>query len=354
MSDQDEPRFPESPSPDDDHIGGDHIGPLLRLAGPREAVPADRMRRVKAAVHTEWRQQTRARSRRITVSWSLGAFATAALILVGVRLAVRDNPPVESPRYDLATVETLNGAVRLVSASERGAAGPTLFQIGDRIREGDVVDTTGGSLAGLRLSSGTSVRVDRGTRLRWLSDTTLVLDKGAIYVDSGGGHGARSLEVHTAVGVARDIGTRFEVRFSGSALRVRVRDGLVRLSQSRQSHEAKPGDELTLDGNGSVVRRAVPVYGADWAWAVALARPFDIEGQSLRSFLDWITGENGWQLQFANTDIEQKSLTTTLHGSIQGLTPDEALAAVLPTVGVEHRLEDGVLLIRLSTGGTKD
>ena len=80
------------------------------------------------------------------------------------------------------------------------------------------------------------------------------------------------------MGVARDIGTRFEVRFNGSALRVRVRDGLVRLSQSRQSHDAGPGDELTLDGKGIVVRRLVPVYGASWAWAVALARPFESGG----------------------------------------------------------------------------
>jgi ferric-dicitrate binding protein FerR (iron transport regulator) len=152
----------------------------------------------------------------------------------------------------------------------------------------------------------------------------------------------------------RDIGTRFEVRFNGSALRVRVRDGVVRLSQTRQSHDAQPGDELTLDGSGAIVRRTVPVHGADWAWAMALARPFDLEGRSLRDFLDWIAGENGWQLRFADAAVDKKSLTTILHGSIQGLTPDEALAAVLPTSGVEHRLENGVLLIKLGAGGTKE
>jgi len=349
MSDQREPGFPKRPLPDD----GDYIGPLLRLAGPREAVPADRMRRVKAAVRAEWRHQTRVRSRRIALGWSLGVCVAAALVLLGVRLAVRDDPAVQSPRHDLATIEALSGAVRLVSSSER-AAEPTLFQIGDPIREGDGVDTTSGGLAALRLAGGASVRVDQGTRLRLLSEATLALDEGTIYVDAGGTRGARTLEVRTAVGVARDIGTRFEVRFIGSALRVRVRDGLVRLSQSRQSHDANPGDELTLDGNGSVVRRTVPVHGADWAWAVALARPFDLEGRSLRDFLDWIAGENGWQLRFADSTVEQNSLTTILHGSIQGLTPDEALSAVLPTVGVEHRLENGVLLIQPSAGGTNN
>ena len=347
MSDEREPRFPSSATPD----SGDDIGRLLRLAGPREAVPVERMARMKTAVRAEWRQQTHARSRRIAIGWSVGMFAAAALILIGVRLAVRDDPAMQSPQRELATIEAVSGAVRLVSSSGR-AADPTLFQTGDRMREGDGVDTTSGGSVRLRLVSGASVRIDRGTRFRLISDSTLALDEGTVYVDSGGRR-AGSIEVRTAVGIARDIGTRFEVRFNDSALRVRVRDGQVRLSQSRQSHDAHPGDELTLDGNGSVVRRTVPIYGTDWRWVETLAPPFDLEGRSLRDFLNWITSENGWQLRFADSVVEQKSQTTTLHGSITGLTPEEALVAVLPTSGVEHRLENGVLLI-LGDGGTKN
>ena len=295
----------------------------------------------------------RARARRIAIGWSLGAVAAAALVLVGVRLAHRDDGRVESPRHELATIDALSGAVRLLS-STAPAAEPTPFQIGDRVQEGDGVDTTGGGLAALRLAGGASVRVDRGTRLRLLSDDTLALDAGRIYVDSGDSRGARSLEIRTAVGVARDIGTRFEVQLTGLALRLRVRDGLVRLSQNRQSHDAQPGDELTLDENGSVVRRTVPVFGADWAWAVALAAPFNLEGRSLRDFLLWIAGENGWQVRYADAAVEEKALTTILHGSIQGLTPEEALSAVLPASGVAHRLENGMLLVQLAVGETKD
>ncbi len=348
--DRHEPGIPEGRS---DGPGGDHLESLLRLAGPREVVPADRMRRVKAVVRDEWIQETRARSRRISISWSLGALATAALILVGVRLALRDGPVVQRPRQDLAILEALSGAVRPIRSTE-SVTEPTQFQIGDQIREGDGVDTTNGGLAALRLASGASVRMDRGTRLRLLSDATMVLDGGAIYIDSGARGGAVPLEVRTQLGVVRDIGTRFEVRLSGSTLRVRVRDGVVRLSQSRDSHDARPGDELTLDGTGSIVRRTMPVYGADWAWAIALARPFDLEGRSLRDFLDWIAGENGWQLRFADASVEKTSMTTILSGSINGLAPVEALSAVLRTTGVEHRLDNGVLLIYQSTGAMKN
>ena len=349
MSDHHEPGFPNDVPPAE----VDRIGPLLRLAGPRETVPADRMRRVRAAVHTEWRQQTRGRSRRVTLGWSLGALAAAALVLLGVRLAVRDDSAGPIAQPEVATIEALTGAVRLVSSSQRGGLEPKVLQIGDRIVVGDVVETTSGGLTSLRLSSGASVRVDRGTQLHLVSDTVLVLAIGAIYVDSGDGR-AGALEVRTALGVARDIGTRFEVRLTGSALRVRVRDGLVRLSQHQQSHDAHPGDELTLDAKGSVVRRPVAVFGVEWAWALALAQPFELEGRTLGAFLDWIARENGWQLRFADAAVEQKSQTTILHGSILGLSPSEALAAVLPTSGVEHTLDNGVLLIHLSAGGAKD
>jgi hypothetical protein len=317
----------------------DQIGPLLRLAGPRDAVPSERAARVKAAVHAEWRQRTRARSQRIAIGWSLGAMATAALVLVGVRLAVRDDAAVTGPPPAIAAVETLSG--------------PVSFRIGDSIRAGGVVDTTGGGRVALRLAGGIAVRVDSETRLRLASETALMLDQGAVYIDSGDGPSG-ALEVRSRVGVARDIGTRFEVRLNDAAVRVRVRDGLVQLTQGRQSHDAHTGDELTLDLSGSVVRRTVPVFGADWAWAAALARPFELEGRSLREFLDWVCEENGWQLRFSDAASEQKGATTILHGSIEGLTGEEALAAVLPTSGVEHQLENGILNIRLMPTDAKN
>jgi hypothetical protein len=326
----------------------DRIAPLLRLGGPRDAPPTDRMLRVKAAVHAEWRHQRQARARRTILGWSIGVMAAAAVVVLGLRLSVPDDPTAHLQRSDLATVDVLSGAVRLTSALERAAV-PTLARIGDRIGEGDGVDTTSGGLTALRLADGTAVRVDRGTRVRWLSGSVMVLDQGAIYVDSGKGRGARSLEVRTTVGVVRDVGTRFEVRLSPTALRVRVRDGAVRLSQSGESHDALAGDELTLDGSGSVARRTIQTFGVEWGWATALAPPFDLEGRTLREFLDWIAGENGWHLRYADAAAEEKARTTTLHGSILGLTPEEALAAVLPASGVTYRLHEAELRVALGT-----
>ena len=323
---------------------GDDLAPLLRLAGPREPVPADRLRRMEGAVRAEWRQQVRARARRRTMVWTCGAVA-AVLALVAVRVGVPGGVATPDVPRELATIERLLGAVRPIARTS--ASGPALSRIGDRVRAGDGVDTTSGGQATLRLARGASVRIDRGSRLRLLTDSSLMLDRGAIYIESASGAAGGPLEVQTAIGSVSDIGTRFEVRLVGEALRVRVRDGRVRLVQSRESHEAGAGDELTLEGSGRVARRRLPTFGPEWAWITALPEPFALEGRSLFDFLDWIAAGNGWHLRFADAGAEQKARTTTLHGSIEGLTPEEALDAVLPASGVVHDLQTGVLRISL-------
>lgn len=330
--------------------GSDRIEQLLRLAGPREAVPPERLRRLRAAAHADWREHTGLRMRRRAIVATLGAVGIAAAVLLAVRVLSPDVVPPRAART-VATTETVHGAVRVIKTGAP-AAETTLLQVGERVAAGQGVDTRSGGQVALRLVDGTSVRVNGGSRLRLIEATVLALDEGTVYIDSGGATGAPSLEVRTPIGVARDIGTRFEVRLLDEALRVRVRDGRVQLMQSREPHEAAPGEELTLDGSGTVVRRAVPVFGAEWAWVLAVGRPFDLEGRTLLAFLTWISDENGWQLRFEDAAVERKAEATVLHGSIEGLAPEEALAAVLPSTGMEHVLEAGMLVVRVSARRT--
>ena len=62
----------------------DPIEQLIRLAGLRGPLPPDRMHRLRATAHAEWRAQTSARTRRRAVAWSLGALAAAALLTIAV------------------------------------------------------------------------------------------------------------------------------------------------------------------------------------------------------------------------------------------------------------------------------
>jgi ferric-dicitrate binding protein FerR (iron transport regulator) len=155
------------------------------------------------------------------------------------------------------------------------------------------------------------------------------------------------LEVHTSFGVVRDIGTQFEVRVSDSSLRVRVRSGVVEVRRGPRGDEvssARPGTELTVGPTGAS-SRAVMAYGPEWAWAASLAPAFEIEGRTLGAFLEHLCREQGWTLAYADPQLTRAASGIILHGPTTGLQPSEALAVVLATTGLTHRLRDGELLV---------
>jgi ferric-dicitrate binding protein FerR (iron transport regulator) len=327
----------------------DPVEQLVRLAGLRDPLPPERMHRLKEAARAEWREETSARTRRRTVAWSLGALAAAALIVLAVRFATHSTADGPHLRSDIATVEQVRGAVRVVPPV--GVDGATVVAaVGVRLRDGDTVDTTAGGLAAVRFAGGASIRVDRGTRVTWVSPQVIALEQGVVYVDSGSGSVNSALEVRTALGTARDIGTRFEVRIEQDTLRIRVRDGLVRVSQRQQTHDVPPGSEVTLDTDGRLTRQPILESSAAWAWTTTLATPFTLEGRSLEEFLTWVVEETGWQLRFARARDAVTARTLTLHGSIEDLIPAQAIEAVLPASGVEHVRRGDALIIQRIAG----
>jgi nitrite reductase/ring-hydroxylating ferredoxin subunit len=327
----------------------DEVERLLRLAGPREAVPEERTARVRAAVHAEWQRHTRARARRHAVAWALAATAAAAAAIVLVtQLGVRRGAPV-APAEIVATAQTVTGSVHVVSAQADHASAPIALGSGDPIRSGDRIETTNG-LAAFSLRAGGAIRLDKGTTVRLVTRSVVALDAGAIYIDSGTDSRDDGLEIRTTSGVVRDIGTQFEVRLMTSGVRVRVRTGSVRLSRGAEAHEARPGDELILGVNGTLARSYVPPYGTEWAWAAPLAPVFELEGRSTRDFLDWVARENGWRVTYSDHAAEEVARIAIPQGSIRGLAVEDALTVVLSASGLVHRIEGGSLTIRLEGG----
>lgn len=320
---------------------GEAIRRLLKMAGPRPAVPADRQARVRAAVHAQWLAGTRRGSRRrplIRGGWALAA--TAALVLAATFAGWR-------PGSLLSPGGRRIGRIARVDGQAQGRDGAVLLA-GDAVNAGFEMTTAGDARLAIDLGDAISVRLDRGSRARVVSARVLELEAGALYVDSGATVApgdTPAIEVRTPRGIVRDIGTQFEVRLGAEELRVSVREGRANLDRDGRSYGADAGQRLTIDASGAVLTDRVDPRGPEWDWVLASAPPFPIEGRPLTEYLGWVSREAGLTVRFADPSIEREAGTVVLHGSIEGLTPDQTPAAVLPTCGLDHRIEGDLLLI---------
>ena len=85
--------------------------------------------------------------------------------------------------------------------------------------------------------------------------------------------------------------------------------------------------------------------GPEWLWILEAAPALDIEGRSLASFLDWVSRETGWQVRYADEEIARSAQTISLHGTIEGLRPDESLGMILQGSGLDYRKDDGAVVV---------
>jgi ferric-dicitrate binding protein FerR (iron transport regulator) len=293
----------------------DGIERLLRATGRRPAPPPERSDRVREAVRTHWRAE-RHRITRRRLLW-VGAAAAAALAVF---------------------VFLGRPAVGIAARVER-AEPPGLLGGGDAIEAGATLSTEAGGRIALRLGSGHAVRLDRGTRVRILSDRAVALEGGALYVDSAGAE--ETLEIRTPFGDLRNVGTQFLVRLRDGTLRVHVREGTVAMTASGESVGVHAGQLLEVGEAGPTLRQATA--REEWAWAGEIAPMLAIEGRSARDFLDWIAREQGLSVRFESAELARSASATTLQGSIEGMTLDQALDSVLPTCGMRHRVDGDVL-----------
>jgi len=324
------------------------VAELIRAAGSRPVPGADRAARVRAAAEHEWRGQVRARRIRRWTGGGVALFAAAAIVFLAVRhrstVAPQATPPaptrIGSVAHGIVTAE-IAGRAEVVAAGQTIAAGST-------------VRTDGRSRATVTLIDGGEVRIDTNTVAALVDARTIQLERGAIYLDSGATTPG-SFTVRTASGTVRDIGTRFEVRAGllrrGSRdpgardVRVRVRDGAVQLEREGRIDRASTGTELLAHPDGTVSTRAVEPFAADWAWTTDAAPPFVVEKATLEAFLRWAAREGGWTIEWSEA-LRQRARSTILYGTIEGMTPAEALDAMLRTSGLSPEFAGGRLRLR--------
>lgn len=334
----------EQPGRGSTPVDEDTLAALLRLAGPRTPVPAERHERVRLAVHDQWQENLRSRRRRLRTLWAGGALAAAAALVLVVGLGLRREAASSATGLDgRIRIELVKGAVHSSMSGE--------LKPGDELEVGEELQTAAGSRAAIRLPGGASLRLDSATRAQLFSSSAILLYQGAAYVDTGSAAGAAPrIEIRTPLGRVTEIGTQFEVRLDGDSMSLRVREGRVSLEQSGRTYRAEAGQQILSASGGSVETSEIPRHGEEWSWTLGVAPAFELEGRSLQEFLDWVASETGWRVEYSEASLEAHAPELILHGSVEGLRPDETPGVVLPTCGLNHRVVEGVLLVERSGG----
>jgi ferric-dicitrate binding protein FerR (iron transport regulator) len=278
--------------------------------------------------------------------------AVAASVIVAVALIFG---PTRSPITETAALAPDPARVEAVlgSATFRAYASEEETQFveaGETVPVGSEIVTSSEGRLALHMPSGHSIRVDASTRVRLVDADSVLLEHGALYVDSGVEPDARkTIAVETPFGIVREIGTQFVVRLERHSVRVRVREGRAVLSGEGPDREIEAGHELVVAAGGPSSTRAISTHGPAWDWIADITPMPDFQGRSAKEFLDWIARERGWSLGFSDAAVAREADRIVL-GSLGNLTLDQALDAVLPTCLMVYRVEDGTLWVASDDG----
>ena len=308
------------------------IAALLAAAGPRARPSPEAMAEVRASVEAEWRATLASRQRRRHVTaWAAAAGVAVAAIAVWV---VR--PLVQPGHETVAALARVVGDVQ----QNRGNGRWTPLAAADSLESGVQLRTGTGGRAAIRLRDGLELRIDSRTLIALDDAQHATLSMGAVYVDSGAMPGAPAPDfaLETAAGTVRHLGTQYEARLAGGSLHVGVREGRVQIGTPGGDVVADAGEQLTLD-NGQVVRSRLAPTATAWDWVATVTPPFSIEGRSVDAFLAWAGRETGRTVVYATPEAARLARGVLLSGTVEGLTPDDAVVAVLSTTSLRPIVE---------------
>lgn len=300
------------------------IAGLVRRGGVRQEPPAAMREAVRAAAHREWREVVAERrlARRRAPRWSMAAAAAVAGLAVWLGL-----PMLVGQGALVASVARVSGPVEV--AGDGLLDGATALVAGAQVAADSTLRSAGGGRVAL-VMGGNSVRLDEQSTVRVVADNRIALERGAVYVDSGAG--AAPLVIETPYGAVEHLGTQYESRLLADGLRLRVREGRVRLSAAAgRTVEGAAGEQLVVAAGGDVSRAAVSRAGGEWAWTGDIAPAFDIADRTLGEFLAWAGRETGRDVAWATPELEAEARGVVLRGSVAGMSPEQALDAVLAT-----------------------
>lgn len=307
----------------------DLVESLLRSAGRRIEPPDGSYERVFVAAHAAFHAKSSRRRGRARLLLA----GVAAALVVGVALVLRLTSPI-AQGGELARIERVSGGVELATGDSWMPLAENRASMGTGRRLRTRVD---GRVA-VGLLVGGSLRLAGDTEVMFDAPGRLYVQRGTIYVDSGPGSGAARLEVVTPAGTARDIGTQFELQVTGSALRLRVREGSVALDRGGRTLTGQAGEQVSIDGFDGVTRSPIAPDDPAWQWAESIAPMPDMDGKPAAALISWVARETGRRLRYESALVERRATAVILHGDVRHLAPIEALEVMLATTDLKFEL----------------
>jgi ferric-dicitrate binding protein FerR (iron transport regulator) len=220
---------------------------------------------------------------------------------------------------------------------------------GQSLKVGQELVTGPAGKAALALANGVTLRLDANTRVALAGIDRVVVGRGAVYLDSGERPAAGpGLRIDTEFGSTRHLGTQYEVRVLPAEMQVSVREGRVETAPvvGQSPVVAQAGEQVTIGTSGRLARSVVDRRDPRWNWIADVTPPYAIEDRPLAEFLAWVCRETGRELTFATPAAEAAAQSIILRGSISGLSPDDALAAVMATTNLTYTDDGGRLIVQ--------
>jgi len=318
---------------------------VLRTGLQVNPLSAEAMSRIRAATEAEWRANVEQPARRwFPYAAAASLFALAILAgLLFMRQLGRPEPgelAAHLVRFEAPGVVE----VHLLSSDSSLTEGAVL-------RSGRTYSAIGQAL--VDLEGGGNLRVASGSEFEILAKNDFRLKSGELYVDiPPGTHGDSAFIARTAAGEFRHAGTQYALAVVQGETRLRVREGAVHWLAAGSESTVPAGTEVMFSDSTKAVERPIGTSGNAWDWTAKTTPDFEIDNRPLEDFLAWVARESGRKLVLADDEARQEVATIRMHGSVRGLTPMQALSAVMATTELRYDLPDGQIRVSFASEPT--
>lgn len=300
------------------------------------------MARIRAATEAEWRANIERAPRRWLPYAAAGSLFVAAVLGGGYFLNPAERPGGRELAAHLARFEA-PGVVE-----EHLLRADTALAEGAVLRSGRTYRAIGQAL--VDLEGGGNLRMASGAEFEILARNEVRLENGEMYVDiPAGARSGSAFIARTTAGEFRHVGTQFALAVVQGETRLRVREGSVHWLAAGGESTVKAGTEVVFSNGAKTVERPIGTSGNEWDWAAKMTPDFEIDDRPLEEFLEWVARESGRKLVLVDPEARKQAASIRMHGSVHGLTPMQALSAVMATTDLRYDLTDGQIRVSFAS-----